>query len=1443
MTSVFLHFLNLSITAGWMVLAVLMLRLCLKKAPRWITCVLWGLVALRLVVPFTVESPVSLIPDTKVVVSTDDSDISTPVVNSGVSAIDKSLNDWLQAPVRQTPSQTPIVQSPVPQTPSASGTVSDESADAVPDTSIVPDTDSSAGENTAADAPAVSRAQRILQIAAPVWLIGIGLMLMYELVSFLRVRARVWDAVRLYDNVWQSDRVSSPFIFGFFRPCIYVPYGLEESILDQVLSHEYAHLHRRDHWIKPFAFTLLAVYWYNPLLWVGYILLCRDIEVACDQRVVRTLDEDNRRQYATALLECGAERRSIAACPLAFGEVSLKQRIKSVLNYRKPFLWVVIASLVVCAVAAVCLLTVPKSEAKDPEQEKTVVVLSSQEVKPNQERRFYGTDTDGSIVSGGLDWLWEHAQNPDDKTSETAVPMVVSRSKAELDELMDALSDSELDTDMRSWFRLVKYTDAYFEDNALVWLFVPGMDRGLCDCSVTLEETDKGLRYVVSLSSYGSYFFGGPPDHCQHLLLFEVSRETAEQTDGFMTMLGDTTLNMPTDGAFLPLGDVDLDGDGVKETLQLHHDGIALDSTDLLVYKADGTLLLNDTVFNYYYSQCYLVPQEDGSSLILFVVSDGEDGSVDFAVLSLKDGARTVVAQDSLYLPNRMLNFERLIPYVETLSAYLEDAVLLYEMENGSCYYGEDLGETPRYVPLSWLDAYRDNEDDSLQDILENMIASYGGDSIKVGRLDVDGDGQQDSLFAVRYWTDTRYRCCLVVRDGDGRILTGFDIYSYVNDEYFADALNNYTSYVYCVMGPDDREQLKLVEMQRDGVCYVYDLAISGSKYFGTMKMTEWIDYTEENVATLLFHIQNRELYFPALDEATQNEYLSIDPTKYTVTGYNESITAYNAFLKRQRVAYECDDFNTMLYVSDLYATVNEKGIRSYTLADVTGDGVPDLITSGYEWNIFTYQSGRLLRLYQSAAGMFPELLSNGCLWEERLGGGNNYRYTKFFEIGTTYTVQFGEPGYDSDKNEYYVAGAQEDYSNDMWISKADFDAQTSAYFEASKSPALLIWYDYTTKQPTSQAMVQYLSLLNNAYYGADVYYALHDADFDGTAELLIKKQDDVVIGLPWENPTITNTVEDITWVPMTEKPLQLLDVTADGYSDVLVEYNESARGKQYAFLRWDTEKERLVMIPTIIYNPSFDSETAVIRSVTNGDEIVSYGMYRYDAQTENLICTHSLYFEENEQATGDSDRMKLVVTENGVTKTLYVRGEPYGLDKTDPQVAPYYAPDSFWNLDSLQWENYVGLYVSDYVHILQRNHSETEARYAIHDLDGDGWRELLVLEGTKLTVYALSEQKGMIRVLVEQDFQTATSRFLLTGDDHYPGLVYVCIGGGKEWYYYLSLDKVENDSFVFTPLWTDNYAEFDKDEDGRITILHDDAQLIAVSRDATTVPFVSYDL
>lgn len=312
MESVFLHLLNMSVTAGWLVLAVVVLRLVFRRAPKWIHCLLWVLVAVRLLCPVSMESALSLIPSTETV-PVDTFLYDTPAIHSGVPVVDAVVN--------------PVISHSFAPRPGDS----------------------------------VNPMQVVSILAANVWVLGMVAMVLYALISTLRLRHRVREAACVRDNVWQCDRIATPFILGVFRPRIYLPTLLGAEEAHSVVAHEQAHLARRDHWWKPLGFLLLTVYWFNPLLWVGYILLCRDIEAACDERVVRDMDTDGRREYSRVLLACSAPRHVIAACPLAFGETGVKTRIKSVLHYKKPAFWLVITALVATVVAAVCLLTNPRT--------------------------------------------------------------------------------------------------------------------------------------------------------------------------------------------------------------------------------------------------------------------------------------------------------------------------------------------------------------------------------------------------------------------------------------------------------------------------------------------------------------------------------------------------------------------------------------------------------------------------------------------------------------------------------------------------------------------------------------------------------------------------------------------------------------------------------------------------------------------------------------------------------------------------------------------------------------------------------------------------------------------------------------------------------------------------------------------------------------------------
>ena len=317
MTDIFLGFLNRSLAAGILILAVVLVRLVFKKAPRWLLCALWALAAVRLVCPVSIESVLSLIPSAEpvqpeIIVS------AQPAITSGIPAVDAIVNPPLAAAFTPSPAQS------------------------------------------------ANPLQIWTFLAACVWLAGIAALLLYAAVSALRLRLRVRTAVRLEGKVYQSEFVSSPFILGVIRPRIYLPFGLEAGAQAMVLAHERAHLRRGDQLWKPLGYLILAAYWFNPLCWLAYILFCRDIEAACDEKVVRELGEGCKAAYSRALLACSAPKKLITACPLAFGETGVKARIRSVLNYKKPAFWLVLAAVLVSAAVAVCFLTDPKRE--DPAQ-------------------------------------------------------------------------------------------------------------------------------------------------------------------------------------------------------------------------------------------------------------------------------------------------------------------------------------------------------------------------------------------------------------------------------------------------------------------------------------------------------------------------------------------------------------------------------------------------------------------------------------------------------------------------------------------------------------------------------------------------------------------------------------------------------------------------------------------------------------------------------------------------------------------------------------------------------------------------------------------------------------------------------------------------------------------------------------------------------------------
>lgn len=375
----FSNVLNASITASWLVLAVILLRLLLKKAPKRILVAMWGIVAVRLLMPISIESSFSLLPSTQTV----------------SDQLLRSEGVLLQEPAYLELVTNPAFSSPV----------------------------------TVELGQSVGSFQWDMLLLTWPWIAGMAAMLLYAVVSWWRLYGRISTAVRYRDNIFQSEYVQSPFVFGVIFPRIYLPFGMKQEDLSHVVAHEQAHIRRKDHWWKLLGFLLLAIHWFNPLMWLAYMLLCRDMELACDESVIRDLSGPQRAAYSKALLNCSIRRHTVSACPLAFGEVGVKARIRSVAQYKKPGVWIMAAALVLCLVFAVCFLTDPVFSSLEMETsllyyKNAIPLVEDQEELMAIYCPSSGSTGNGSIqlgVSAGTDlakyldrWDWKACKAPSD---------------------------------------------------------------------------------------------------------------------------------------------------------------------------------------------------------------------------------------------------------------------------------------------------------------------------------------------------------------------------------------------------------------------------------------------------------------------------------------------------------------------------------------------------------------------------------------------------------------------------------------------------------------------------------------------------------------------------------------------------------------------------------------------------------------------------------------------------------------------------------------------------------------------------------------------------------------------------------------------------------------------------------------------------------------------
>ena len=517
MNELFLKIINMSISASWLVLAVLILRFVLKKAPKWINVLLWGIVAIRLICPFSFESTLSIIPSAETIPLNICMD-TTPTINSGISAINNAVN--------------PIISQ----------------------------------SNTPMAGASVNPLQITIGIYEYIWIFGMIALALYTAISYWRLRRKVDTAVRYKDNIFQSENVSFPFVLGIIKPRIYLPFKMNGQYLEHVVAHEQAHICRKDHWWKPLGFLLLMIHWFNPLMWLAYVLLCRDIELACDEKVIKELGNEQRGDYTQALVACSVNRRMIAACPLAFGEVSVKERVKSVMNYKKPAFWVIIISVIVCVGVAVCFLTNPK---QDSYTLRIVVPAGSQE-------KFVYTDEEVSTIRNSIK-IWsgdglgdtEVILSPVNKTTETRYTATY------LTHGMPVEFDAEKDT----WFKIGVNMQNSTNEDIIVYVEVENVEVRIVD---EINSVIKWFDYTenpsamddestINLPIYPDVTFS----YNQAQIIASKPFDTSELTDHTILITG-----MPIWNAYF----ADLTGDDYPEICATYTFGSGIIDSRIIIY-------------------------------------------------------------------------------------------------------------------------------------------------------------------------------------------------------------------------------------------------------------------------------------------------------------------------------------------------------------------------------------------------------------------------------------------------------------------------------------------------------------------------------------------------------------------------------------------------------------------------------------------------------------------------------------------------------------------------------------------------------------------------------------------------------------------------------------------------------------------------------------------
>lgn len=495
MTSVFLTILNMGITASWLMIAVFILRFVLFRTPKWILCMLWALVAVRLICPFTLKSALSLIPRNPLLFETSTADSSSPA-NA----------------MRQIQDTTAIEKKVIEKTAIEKKVIEKTAIEKTAENSLARENiaDKSFQSGTAAQP---DKETDILSFLSIIWAAGTAIMAIYSLVSYRKLYQHTRASMPLYENVMICDGIDVPFVFGMIRPRIYLPSSLEDTQAKYVIAHEKAHITRLDHWWKTAGFFILSIYWFHPLCWISYILFSRDIETACDEHVVKTFSFDDKKNYAKALLTYSIKPKTVTAYPLSFGEIGAAERIRAVLHYKKPALWIIFVSLVICMITAACFLTDPASRTMADTSSADRMADAQPEFSDHMKHRQQVKDSKKTLLQDMLE-TWTQAFVKKDGKTIAALASAKLKSELKNAELLTG-HEGNYSFGFTSPWPLNDSTDCRIEDynssQAKIYYYARTSEPHITVWKETLDYEWDGTQYVVTgemLSCYDSISSG-----------------------------------------------------------------------------------------------------------------------------------------------------------------------------------------------------------------------------------------------------------------------------------------------------------------------------------------------------------------------------------------------------------------------------------------------------------------------------------------------------------------------------------------------------------------------------------------------------------------------------------------------------------------------------------------------------------------------------------------------------------------------------------------------------------------------------------------------------------------------------------------------------------------------------------------------------------------------